>query len=424
MRNHPQIIATIVIFIVGAVATWYVYRNTEQTSTINPHGGHENHGEESLPAEGPHGGRLLTDADFAAEVTIFERGVPPEFRVYVYKNGTPLQPTGVDLMIEVHRFGGRVDQFNFIPRDGYLLGDGEVTEPHSFDVKVIARHGANLHRWEYQSYEGRTEISVEARQSSGIVVETAGPVELKQTLLVHGRIAPNEDEMKHVIPRYPGIVREVRKRLGDAVVKGEVLAIVESNETLRSYEVRSEQQGTVIQKNVTAGEFVSEGEAVYVVADLSSVWADLSVYRKDFARVKTGQAVAIDGGEGMEKANGTISYVSPFGAKDNQTMLARVVLPNPNGYWRPGWYVTGEVLTDVANVPVAVKTVALQTFRDWDVVFLNDGDLFEIAILELGRRDGDWVEVTAGLTAGQKYVTENSFIIKADILKSGASHDH
>lgn len=366
----------------------------------------------------------MTDADFAAEVTIFERGVPPEFRVYFYKDGAPLEPTGIDLKILLHRFGGRVDHFNFSQRDDYLLGNGEVTEPHSFDVKVIVQHGDNLHRWEYHSHEGRTEISVEARQNSGIVVETAGPAELKQTLLVHGRIALNEDEMKHVIPRYPGIVMEVRKRLGDTVFKSEVLAIVESNETLQSYEVISEQQGTVIQKNVTAGEFVREGEAVYVVADLSSVWVDLSVYRKDFARVRTGQAVAIDGGEGMAKANGTISYVSPFGAKDNQTMLARVVLPNPNGFWRPGWYVTGEVITDVANVPVAVRTAALQTFRDWDVVFLNEEDLFEIAILKLGRRDGDWVEVTAGLTVGQNYVTENSFIIKADILKSGASHDH
>jgi len=261
-------------------------------------------------------------------------------------------------------------------------------------------------------------------RSSRIVIETAGPAKLKQTLQVNGRIAANEDQMKHVIPRYPGIVKEIRKRLGDPVAKGEVLAIVESNESLQPYEVKSEQGGTVIRKDVTAGEFAKEGEPIYIVADLSSVWVDLSVYRKDFSQIKAGQTAVIDGGEGMPKAEGKIAYVSPFGAKDSQTMLARVVLPNPDGEWRPGLYVTGEVLTEEVTVPIAVKASALQTFRDWDVVFLNDHDLFEIAILELGRRDAEWVEVSSGLTAGKKYVAENSFIIKADILKSGASHDH
>jgi len=219
-------------------------------------------------------------------------------------------------------------------------------------------------------------------------------------------------------------VKEIRKRLGDPVAKDEVVAIVESNESLQPYEIRSAQAGTVIQKNVAAGEFVSQGESIYVVADLGTVWADLSVYRKDFAQIRVGQPVAIHGGEGMPEAEGNITYVSPFGAKDNQTMLARIVLPNPNGEWRPGLYVTGEVLTEEVTVPVAVKASALQTFRDWDVVFLNAGDLFEIAILELGRRDAEWVEVLSGLPAGKNYVAENSFIIKADILKSGASHDH
>ena len=121
---------------------------------------------------------------------------------------------------------------------------------------------------------------------------------------------------------------------------------------------------------------------------------------------------------------GTVSYISPFGAEDTQTMLARVELPNPKGHWRPGLFVTGEIVVEEAEVPVAVKASALQTFRDWDVVFMADGSMFEIAILELGRRDGEWAEVVSGLSGGQKYAAENSFIIKADILKSGASHDH
>ncbi|MGH8532138.1 MAG: efflux RND transporter periplasmic adaptor subunit, partial [Gammaproteobacteria bacterium] len=135
-------------------------------------------------------------------------------------------------------------------------------------------------------------------------------------------------------------------------------------------------------------------------------------------------AVTIFAGEGMTNASGTVSYISPFGAEDTQTMLARVELPNPKGGWRPGLFVTGEIMVEEATVPLAVKASAVQTFRDWEVVFMQDGNAFEIAILDVGRRDEEWAEVVSGLSLGQKYVSDNSFVIKADIGKSGATHDH
>jgi cobalt-zinc-cadmium efflux system membrane fusion protein len=182
--------------------------------------------------------------------------------------------------------------------------------------------------------------------------------------------------------------------------------------------------GTVIRKSVTPGEFAKEGEAIYTVADLSEVWVDLNVSRRDFNKLKVGQAVTVSAGDGTTEVQGTVSYISPFGAQDTQTMLARVELPNPDGRWRPGFFVVGEITVEETIVPLAVKAGALQTFRDWDVVFIQDGNVFEIATLELGRRDNEWVEVVSGLTPGQRYAAENSFIIKADIGKSGATHDH
>jgi len=317
-----------------------------------------------------------------------------------------------------------VDRIGFTKREDYLLGDMEVVEPHSFDVKVIAEHGGQTTRWEYDSYEGRTTISPEAVTASGIAIAPAGPAKIKTAIKVNGRVQPNEDHLTQVIPRYPGIVKRIFKRLGDPVAKDEVVAVVESNESLQAYEVTASIAGTVIGKDVRPGEFVKEGEVIYIVADLSTVWVDLNVPRKDFDKLKVGEVVTVFGAEGQGSATGEVSYVSPFGSEDTQTVLARMELPNPNGKWRPGLFVTGEIVVEEAEVPLAVKTSALQTFRDWDVVFRKDGSLFEIAILELGRRDAEWVEVRSGLTAGQNYATENSFIIKADILKSGASHDH
>lgn len=421
--NKKQIAALIFVLLAGAGLTWFVLRHAKPGDHQAGEGGHRDEAASDI-AKGPHGGRLLSEGDFAVEVTIFERGVPPEFRVFFYDKKKPIDLAEVKLTIELHRFGGRVDKIGFAKREDYLLGDKEIVEPHSFDVKVIAERGGKTHRWEYDSYEGRTTLTPEAVKNSGIVIETAGAAKIKTTIKVNGRVLPNEDRMAHVIPRFPGIVKKINKRLGEAVSKDEVLAVVESNESLQSYEVKSSIAGTVIKKNVTQGEFVKEGEAIYTVADLSTVWVDLNVYRKDFDQIKAGQSVTISAGEGMTNAQGTVFYLSPFGAEDTQTMLARVELPNPKGKWRPGLFVTGEIIVEDTEAPVTVKAAALQTFRDWNVVFMQDGNVFEIAILELGRRDAEWVEVVSGLTAGQKYVADKSFIIKADILKSGASHDH
>src|SRR5688572_12270582 len=68
------------------------------------HHGHDDHEEHAVEqAKGPHGGRLLEQDDFALELTIFEAGVPPEFRVYAYAGDEPVDPAKVQLQIELIR---------------------------------------------------------------------------------------------------------------------------------------------------------------------------------------------------------------------------------------------------------------------------------------------------------------------------------
>ncbi len=425
--KKKQIITFAIVLALGAGLTLLALKNKD-SHNLDAHGGHGDH---AAPAaaefeRGPHRGRLLREGDFAAEVTIFEAGVPPQFRVYFYEKDKPVAPAQVKLAVQLDRLGGRTDVHQFKPEGDYLAGDPGlvVYEPHSFKVTVTAERGGKSHRWQYDSPEARVELLPEAAKSSGVVVETAGPAKIKSTLKVNGRIRVNEEQMKHVVPRYPGVLKEVRKRLGDRVEKDEVLAVVESNESLQKYEVKSELAGTIIEKHAAPGEFVGEGEAIFIIADLGSVWVDLNIFRQDAARVKTGQPVMIDGGEGLPKAEGKVGYVSPFGAENTQTLLARVVLDNAGGDWRPGLFVTGEVMFEEVEVPLAVKPGAVQAFRDWTVVFVNEGNLYEPLVIETGRSDSDWVEITSGMKAGQRYVAEGSFVIKADILKSGATHDH
>ena len=99
------------------------------------------HMEAAAFERGPHRGRWLADGDFALELTIFEEGVPPEFRAFVYRDRDQIDPSTVKLQLTLRRLGDRVDQIRFAPRGDHLLGDQTVYEPHSFDAEVVAREG-------------------------------------------------------------------------------------------------------------------------------------------------------------------------------------------------------------------------------------------------------------------------------------------
>jgi cobalt-zinc-cadmium efflux system membrane fusion protein len=267
-----QIIAILVVLALGAVVTTLALKKIKPAAAVGGHGEHAGHSEEAGAEmeRGPHGGRMLREGDFATEITIFESGVPPQFRVYFYEKDKPVDSAQVKLTVELNRLGGRTDVIQFKKEADYLVGDQTIYEPHSFEVKVTAERAGQTHRWQYESPEARVELSPEAAKTSGVVVETVGPARIKAILKVNGRIVPNEEQMKHVVPRYPGVLKEVRKRLGDKVSKDEVLAVVESNESLQRYEIKSDLAGTIIEKHAVPGEFVSEGEPIYIVANLSN----------------------------------------------------------------------------------------------------------------------------------------------------------
>ncbi len=421
-KNLIQI-AAILALLAGAYFVGRKILSSEPKHAASAEGGHG--GAAAADYErGPHGGRMLRDGDFAVEVTIYEPDIPPQSRVYPFKNDKPLDPSAVKLVVEFHRFGGRVDTFSYKKEGEYLQGDKVVEEPHSFDVKVMAEHAGKRSQWEYPSYEGRVKMEAAAIETAGIKIEEAGPAKLRTMVEMNGKIVANPDKVAHVTPRFPGIVLEARKKLGDAVKKDEVLAVVESNDSLRPYEIKSQIAGRVIKRDAVLGESVTQETTLYIVADLSTIAVDLAVQRTDFPKLKEGQKVVVTG-VGDKEGEATLTYLSPVSAEDTQTMMARAELPNPEMTWQPGLFVTAQVVVEETEVPIAVKESALQKFRDWDVVFMADGTMFEIAILELGRRDGGLVEVVSGpLKPGTKYATENSFVVKADVLKSGASHDH
>lgn len=271
--------------------------------------------------------------------------------------------------------------------------------------------------------EGRVELTAEARKNANLKIEEVEGAKIQTLLPLYGKIASNEETLAHVQPRFPGVVKEVRKRLGDKVEKGDLLAVVESNDSLHSYDIKSEVTGTVIQKDITLGEFVKNEDTIYTIADLTTVWVDLAVFREDFGKLKVGQPVTIHPGAGEEAIQDKVAYISPFGTEGTQSMLARCVVPNPNGDLRPGLFVTAEIATGEIEAPIAVKLAAIQTLKEKSVVFVEDGDAFKAREVALGARDHIHVEVRNGLQPGDKYVSDNSFILKAELGKEEAEHE-
>jgi cobalt-zinc-cadmium efflux system membrane fusion protein len=384
--------------------------------------GDEHAAEAAEPAKGPHGGRLLQDGAFALEVTIFETGVDPQYRIYPTLDGKAIEPSAVDLSVTLSRLGGKKDVFRFAPEAEYLKGDGVVAEPHSFDVSVLASHDGNSHTWTYESYEGRTMIADAVAAEAGVQTEPAGPGLIRERIELSGTVQLTPSATADVRAVYPGRVLRVTRTVGETVRKGDLLAEVENSSSLQTYSVRAPISGTVLERRTNAGD-VAASEPLFVIGDIGAAQAELHVFPKDAGRIKPGQSVTVMLAGGDLTAEGKIDSFKPLAEAGTQALIARVVLPREAGF-RPGMRVTAAVTTSETQVPLLVRESGLQRFRDFTVVFAKYGETYEVRMLDLGRKDGEFVEVLGGIDPGENYVTENSFLIKADIDKSGASHDH
>lgn len=373
---------------------------------------------------GPHRGRMLRDGDFALEIAIFEDGVDPEFRVYAYRGDKPVKPSEIRLSMQLVRLGGKIDKFAFAPQEDFLRGDGVVTEPHSFDVRVQASEGGRNHKWAYRSYEGRTTIAAEAAKAGGIKIETAGGATVSDLIDMGGRVEVTPEGRAEVRARLPGLIVSLNGRIGQTVRRGQVLARVESSHSLQTYTVTAPISGTIVEKNVNVGDTTGD-RALFAIADPTNLHAEFFVYPRDAERVRVGQPVTLKSLSGEGTIQSVVEAVVPTADVASQTLLAHVHLPtSPASAFRPGMAVEGSFAVAQANVPLAVRTKAIQRFRDFEVVFAKVGNIYEVRMLEVGRRTPEWTEVLGGLEPGTQYVTDGAFLIRADIDKSGASHDH
>jgi len=313
---------------------------------------------------------------------------------------------------------------NILPGFLILLISGIVILPH------CSRETLQIHGDVAEDGHGHDEeivlLSDEEINEFGIKISTAKSGKLKRHVDLTGEIVINPDRLAHIHPRFPGIVKDVRKKIGDNVERGDVLAIIESNESLAPYEVKSLITGKVIDMHLTLGEVVADDSHTFTIADLSKVWANFSVYQKDLPYIRPGQPVYISTGLNREEVLGHISYISPVIDEKTRTATVRVELDNHTGNWRPGLFVNGRVVVSDERVPVYVPKTALEYYENQTVVFVRHGDGFRPQPVNIGRSDTQGVEIVAGLKPGQQYISKGGFTLKAELQKEafGDGHGH
>jgi cobalt-zinc-cadmium efflux system membrane fusion protein len=199
-------------------------------------------------------------------------------------------------------------------------------------------------------------------------------------------------------------------------------------EVLTAFNVTAPFDAKVIEKEITLGELLQEDTVAFVVADLSTVWVDLSIYQKDLAFVHEGQSISITAGRGIPEAKGTITYLSPVISEETRTALARVILPNPDGHFRPGLFITASLAGEEIPVSMVVPKSALQNLEGETCIFIKDQGDFKHQPVTIGKTTKTHAEVTSGLKAGQHYVSQGAFELKAKIvtstMDSHAGHGH
>jgi len=495
--NKKQTLYIAVVLAIGILLAMLILISQGGTKQQLPEGdgsGQNSHSK-AEPQTGPHGGKLFTQNGYGIEITIFEKGVEPEFRVYTYKNGKPLDPMTSKVTITLDRLGRKPQKITFVKQNDYLKGNAVAEEPHSFKATVDAQFGNKPYSFSYEQIEARVSLSDQQIEQGGIEMLTSGPARIKSTLQLIGHISFNEDRVVYVVPRLAGMVESVGANAGDPVRKGDILAVISSQAladlrsemlaaqkrlslarttfvrekklweekisaeqdylqarnvmqeaeiitqkvkqklaslggalatsgNLTRYEIRAPIDGIVMKKQISVGQVLQEDANIFVIADLSTVWAVLNIYAKDLNTVKVGQMGTVKATSFEYQSSGRVDHLGRLLGEQTRTAEAHIILPNPKGIWRPGMPVNIELVADEIEVPVAISTDAIQTVRDWTAVFVRYGTFFEARPLELGRSDGKFIEVIKGLSAGERYAAKNSFLIKADLGKADASHDH
>jgi cobalt-zinc-cadmium efflux system membrane fusion protein len=284
-------------------------------------------------------------------------------------------------------------------------------------------HEKNENHEEHEGEEGHIALTDEQLAMANISLEKAAPASIRESLPFYGVVTINSERVQVVSARFPGVIKNLYHKVGDQVKAGDSLAFIESNESLKPYTLTSSQNGVIIERAANIGEQTGD-RTLFVVANLSTVWVELSVFPKDMSKIRVGQSVRVSHPQSGVRGDGKLVYLSPSANSINQTVTARVLLDNSSHQWFSGLYVNAEATLSKKTVEIAVKNDAIQTVENKSVIFVRGKEGFEPRPVRLGKSDSEYTEVLDGVSLNDTYAARNSFILKSDLGKEGAEHGH
>jgi cobalt-zinc-cadmium efflux system membrane fusion protein len=268
--------------------------------------------------------------------------------------------------------------------------------------------------------DDRVHIDAAIATQSGLRTAPVGPGVIRDEHDVQGLLVPIDARNAHVVARFPGAVRAVKVAVGDRVAAGQTLAVIESNVSLSNYAVAAPLAGTVLARNVAVGDRAGDNP-LFEIADLSILWVDIHLFGADAEHLRAGLPVEVIRLSDNAQAKTRIEQVLPGMATASQSTVARALVKNTDGNWRPGASVRVRVSVSESSAERVVPLDALQSLHGRDVVFVREGQNYEARAIKLGRRDGHHAEVLDGVSVGDEIVVAQSYLIKADIEKSSAA---
>ena len=275
---------------------------------------------------------------------------------------------------------------------------------------------------QHDEAENMVMLTEHAILANGIKTEHAGSGTISQHDTLFGVVAPTIDNTFTIMAPYQGIIEKVFVEIGDRVAKNQPLLKVQNRQTLQSYIIKSPADGEVTERLTAQGQ-LALNQTLLTIINLKQVWVELSAFPENIEKLQIGQNADIYDLHQHLKTSGKVSYIAPV-MTGGHIARAIVVINNRDGHWRPGMHVKADVKTAEITSQLRIKQTAIQNLRDEKVVFVKTANRFEARRVKLGEANRDWVSIIEGLNAGEEYVTENSYILKADILKNGASHAH
>lgn len=293
------------------------------------------------------------------------------------------------------------------------------------ETAVSAEHGEEHEGHGHEGEENVVEVPADVAQKIGMSLDTVRLGSIERNIELPGEVVPDGDHVVHIVPRFPGIIKEAHKNIGDNVKSGEALATIESNESLSPYEVVAYGSGKVIEKHATVGEFVTEERDLFIIADLANVWVNIAIYGKDAPEITLGQAVRIEALGGKAATDAIVSYISPVFDERTRSLVARAIIPNPGNQWKPGTFVKASLSLTTDDKSLLVCKDAVQIVDERPCVFISeDGDEFHPVPVTTGIQGVSHTEILSGLSGGDVYVCKGAFELKAQLtLKSvGGGH--